>query len=933
MNDLKAPGKTTKLAIILALCSSLAFAAGARAQESPSADEDEQEAEANQVIEEITVVGYRASLRKNIAIKRDSDTIVDAVSAEDIGQFPDINVADALQRITGVQVEKDERDGEGARVSIRGTASHLNLALLNNQQIASATASNRRTELRDRSFNYYLLPTEIVDTLEVYKSPEANIDEGSVGGTVIVRTRRPLDADANSGAASARYFHFDNADDEKPHLSGMYSWKNPAETFGFNVAYVYKDSSTLMDSKRNTAGYFRPTDYDADGVTERIPVRIGANRYNAEYSLGTPFVTLQFAPTDDLDITLTALNSVTDRESQGIYSFGFASLTAALTAGTREVVIDDGTVVSGTLQACCIPSFGPWANNNPRSNLQGATYDTGSYQDEVETTAFDMEATLDRDTYTVTVQAGHSFADGLAIDKAAQFSAESGIVFDMTSGVMEATLDADLTPDDYLFYYSHINTIRNDSDSTFLQADTEITLDNAVFTSIEAGVKYRQFDKAASRVKRDFVEDGTLAQFALAPITSFEVGAAPSNMWDFNVGAFEQWQNAIPEVEGTGNSSWNDPNDRFDVSEEVTAAYLKGNFETALFRGNFGVRAVETSTTSKARRYGGSNFNAERRGAVEEIEIENEYTDILPSLNLNYVGFDDVILRFAAAKVLARPNYVSIAPFETRNCGSRGCTGFEGNPDLEPFRSDQLDLSAEWYINDSSILAFALFRKDIDSYIDIESFTATRDYRTLDAAGADVIVQREFALERPINGEGLTIQGFELNYQQDLAYGFGVKANYTYADADLEQTEAQMDADQEPVLFGHSEDTWNATVYYQRYGLAARLSYTFRSEYPSNHLHGANIQTSTQQAGTADLGLGFGVSRGLIGYKGDFGQLDFNASYHLTDDIQVLFQVINLGDEEIEWYASRENHTADQGRPIGIYNHGRRYAVGVKMKF
>lgn len=141
-----------------------------------------------------------------------------------------------------------------------------------------------------------------------------------------------------------------------------------------------------------------------------------------------------------------------------------------------------------------------------------------------------------------------------------------------------------------------------------------------------------------------------------------------------------------------------------------------------------------------------------------------------------------------------------------------------------------------------------MFNKDIESYIDIESFSATRDYWTLDANGANVIEFREFALERPINGEGITIQGFEINYQQDLGYGFG-------------------------------------------------------------------------------------LSRGLIGYKGDFGQLDFNASYNLTDDIEVLFQAINLGDEETVWHASRENHTPDPGRPIGVYNHGRRYAIGMNVKF
>ncbi len=921
-------------AMPLALFSGFAFAVNGQAQESTPGGGGGQADDDAQIIEEIQVIGYRDSLKRNLSIKRGSDTIVDAISAEDVGQFPDLNIADALQRITGVQVEKDERDGEGVRISIRGTPSHLNLAFLNNQQIASATASNRRTELRDRSFNYYLLPTEILDTVEVYKTPEANIDEGSMGGTVIVRTRKPLDAEANSGAVQARWFRFDNADENEPYISGLYSWKNEAETFGINAAFVSRDSATLMDSKRNTAGYFGYIPYDAnDGQSARSPARVGNNRYTADRSLQTPFVTLQFAPSDDLDITLTALNSVTETESQGIYSFGFTiqglfgRLAAQPAYPMTELGFSDGTVVSASLPNCCTTV-----------NWGSAVYDTGFYEDEVETTAFELETTLERDTYSVTVQAGHSFADGLAIDKAAQFYAPSTLGFDISSGIMEWTHDADLTPDDYRFWYSHINTIRNDSDSTFVQADGKIELNNDFFSSIEAGVKYREYNKGASRVKRDFVEEGTLAQFAGPLLTGFNVGNAPMQLYRFNVGDFERWQNSQPEVAGTGNSSWTDPNDRFDVSEDVVAAYLKVNFDTGDFRGNAGLRLVRTSTTAEASQYTGRNFNAERRNAIRPVVTENDYTEILPSLNLSYVGFEDVVLRFAAAEVMARPNYVSIAPFETRNCGSRGCTGFEGNPDLDPYRASQFDISAEWYFADTSYLALALFHKDVKSFIDIESFTATRIYWT-EVNGMEVEQSREFALERPINGEGLTIQGFELSYQQEIGLGFGVQANYTYSDADLTQTEAQMDKGQEPVLFGHSEDTWNLSLYYQRYGLTARLSYTFRSEYASNHLQGASVLTSTQAAaGTPggvgnELGFGLGVSRGLIGYKGDFGQFDFNASYHITDNIEALFQVINLGDEEIEWYASREDHTADQGRPIGLYNHGRRFALGVNVKF
>lgn len=584
------------------------------------------------------------------------------------------------------------------------------------------------------------------------------------------------------------------------------------------------------------------------------------------------------------------------------------------------------------------------AGNYPVDSL-GGKYDTGWYQDEVETTAFDLEATLERGAYRITFQAGHSFADGLAIDRNADFTAPSILNFDLTSGIIEGSVDENLMPEDYKLVYTHRNTIQNGSDSSFFQLDTEINTNNDFFSSIEAGVKYREYNKGASRIKRDFIEEGTLASFAESLVTEFRVGAVPTKFWNFNVDAFERWQNSVPEQTGTQNRSWDDPNSRYEVSEQVTAAYIKGNFETENFRGNMGLRAVRTKTNAKAQQYGGDDsvvrvrvYNADILGAVQEVESNSDYTDILPSLNVNYVGFDDVVLRFAAARVLARPNYVSVAPYETRYCSSSACVGFGGNPDLEPYRSNQYDISAEWYINESSILAFAMFYKDIESYIDIDSFEEVLDYRGFDNETEEYFIeQRLFTIERPINGEGISIQGFEVNYKQDIGYGFGVTANYTYADANLNQTEAQREAGQEPFLFGHSEDTWNATAYYQRHGLAARLSYTFRSEYPSNYLRGTNVLTSSQRASgsssNAYVGLGSGAGRGLIGYKGDFGQFDFNASYHVTSDIEVLFQVINLADEEIVWYASRENHTPAPDRPTGTYNHGRRYALGVKMRF
>jgi len=908
----------------LALCSGLVLPAGALAQEQP--DEDEREEE----VDTIEVTGYRSTLKKNLDIKKNSDAIVDAISAEDVG-LDDINVGDALQRIPGVQVERDERTGESTRVSIRGTAPHLNRILLNNQQIASASSSNRIGELRDRSFNYSILPTELIETLEVYKSAEANVDEGSIGGTVVVRTRHPLDADANSGGLTARFFNFENANVNKPHVSGLYSWKNDNETFGFNLSYTYKESATSLDSKRNLRGYFRPRDLNGDGELERLPVAPAANRYTSDYDLSTPFVTVQYQPNDSLDFVFKALRSVTNHQSQGILTEGFASLAFLLTpAAQREgVVIEDGTVVSAANLSCCsaIPGIG----------LQAAQYGTGAYQGQVETTAFDLAGTWEGDSVTLALQAGHSYAEGYAEDMSADFGARSSLDFDLSTGVLEMTL-GDVAPQDYALSNTFVNDIYNGSDDTYFQADLEYGLDNSFISSIEVGFKWRDHNKSANRRKRDFDEqtrfdpDGsgvigtTLAEFAGTPITNFKIGDPPTGLWRFSISRLREWQDARPEVEGTANRSWDSPQERYRLNEAIYAAYLKANFETYDFRGNLGIRAVQTSTTSRLPVYQGPIWAPTY---VETMSFSNEYTDILPSLNVNYVGLDDVILRFAAARVIGRPNYGNLSPQESRTCENAAndlgyeCGGSGGNPDLQPFRLNQYDVAAEWYMDDYSYLAVGLFRKDIESYITTESTNVIREWVVSGfSSGTPVSEQREFELITPVNsGLGGVIQGFEISYQQDLFHGFGVRANYTYANADLEETPEQIEAGEEEILLDHSENTYNASVFYQGYRgssdlfrrLAVRLSYTFRSEYRYN------------------IGA---VARGLTGFRDGFGQFDLNANYALTNNVELTFQGINLTDNEINWYASRDDAVnIDRGRPLGRFNHGRRYGFGLKTKF
>ena len=182
----------------------------------------------------IVVTGYRQSIEQSLRQKREANAFVDVITAEDIGKFPDKNVADSLQRVPGVIIERD--GGEGSRVSIRGLSSDLTLTQLNGNFIASADSGDP-----SRSFNYTLLPANMISSVETFKSPEARLDEGGVGGTVILKTRRPLDLEPWTGFVSAEGVYADVSKKFEPQVSGQLSWRNADETFGILVGATYQE--------------------------------------------------------------------------------------------------------------------------------------------------------------------------------------------------------------------------------------------------------------------------------------------------------------------------------------------------------------------------------------------------------------------------------------------------------------------------------------------------------------------------------------------------------------------------------------------------------------------------------------------------------------------------------------------------------------------
>ena len=271
--------KTLMLTGSVATLSAVSFAVPAFAQSAPDA------------VEEVTVTGIRASLQAALETKRNATSIVDAVTSEDVGKFPDKNVAESLQRIPGVTIQRGF--GEGAAVSIRGTGQDLTLTTLNGQNVASTGWFV--LEPARRSFNYELLPSELVGGLEVYKSTQADIAEGGVGGTVVVHTRKPLEMGEHNLFGSVEMISSSDSSTTDPKGSLLGTWKNEAGTFGLIASAVYQKRE--LQRQGNEAFW----EWGAG------PVAFQQDRQRDAETL-----TLQFKPNDQLDVVVNAINMKMD---------------------------------------------------------------------------------------------------------------------------------------------------------------------------------------------------------------------------------------------------------------------------------------------------------------------------------------------------------------------------------------------------------------------------------------------------------------------------------------------------------------------------------------------------------------------------------------------------------------------------------------------
>ncbi|AOW77767.1 TonB-dependent receptor [Colwellia sp. PAMC 20917] len=775
---------------MLASSIALVLAGGA----TPFAMAAEEVKAAEQETEVIEVRGIRGSLKQALNQKRFSNAVVDSISAEDIGKFPDRNIAESLQRIPGVTIARSFA-GEGGDVSIRGTNSELTQISMNGNYVASTGWFSQAAA--KRSFDMDLLPPELVAGVDVYKSPTASLDEGGVGGTVVVRTRKPLELDSNTLFLSAEYQDNSLSDENGQGLTGMYSWKNDQENFG-----VLASLSTLETVGRaHKAENYMDDGWAGAGISEFAQTR----------ERDAVDLTVQYSPSEDLSMNVHYFQVDLDSAN--------SNQNYLIIAGTDPTGFND--------QVTGATKFSPTNGFALNGNYSGAPLDdqnTRNAEMDTEVIAFEVDYTAD--TYSINAKVGSTEATG---GDGGNYNAgwvssnsNTSIDFDM-SGDNAMLLSPNGTDpsnhSEYILSSGAVTAGYRKDEETFAQFDVDFNVEWGPISNFKTGVKLRdhQFTSYSDAWTFDDSLTTGITKATFADGHFNHSGAGLLSGTPTNIARADGAQlRAHYDAHKTGSSL--NTNSYGVIKEDIFALYGQADFSGDNYRGNFGLRYVATDTS------------ADYYGYVDTAKIvteDSDYSDWLPSFNLALNLHEDVILRLSAAKVMSRPNYSFLNPAASVNETTRSIA--RGSIALDPYRANQYDIGLEWYFNEESLLSATLFSKDIRSFI-----INGANESTVDVNGVDYI------LREPGQGLGGELQGIEGQYQQQMGQ-FGWSANITYTEGfGLQNLGADGGGIVERPLPGMSKLSYNLSAYYETDLISARVAYTYRDDFiaPSTGIGG-----------------------------------------------------------------------------------------------
>ncbi|HEX8569232.1 MAG TPA: TonB-dependent receptor [Caulobacteraceae bacterium] len=973
--------------------------ADAAEQATPLPGGDQAEGEAvetagEEEVEALVVTGFRASLRSAINTKRAETGVVDVIKAEDIADFPDNNLAESIQRIPGVAIDRE--GGEGRSIVVRGLGPDFTRVRLNGIEALATTGgpdSGAGTN-RGRGFDFNIFASELFQSITVRKTQAAEVEEGSLGATVDLQTSRPLDFGKLTLAASAQYGYGELSQEWDPRYAFLISntWLDGRVGALLSVAYTQRHiveegyNSTRWDIGTSVQGFCSPV-----GVTpQNRPNNAGTGTTTTNCSTGvprpanTPSNVAAYQLASRADVYHPRLPSYTrnahDNDRLGVTaSLQFRPSSRTLLNLDVLMAKLDSTRVDNGLSAISF-SRDLSVGGNPQTHVLAAEIDENNQLvygvfDNVDfrTSTTYSEITTEFSQYALS--ASHEFSDRFRVnaiygrafsdfDNPVQthvtFERQNvdGFSWDYRGGRRAPELVLGFNPNDPAQWavtpagtpVSLATEVRlrpqgveNVLETARLDFDFDITED----VGLKWGAAWKKYDFSTYEMRRQNQSDtvtalppGVTTADLASYLTGFGGGFSGPSGWVIpNVQAFAGVYNIYCNCNGPAPGGANDDPDDFRMTgptngdarrlnqtneETDTSLYTQLDFSTErLFggrrlRGDLGLRWVRTEVEA-------TGFQS--RGGGTQVSVLNEYEDLLPSINLALDATENLVLRFGAAKVMARPTLTSLNPGGSTTTSNRANPSANlGNPYLEPFRATTYDFSAEWYFGPDSLLSFAYFHKDISTYIQNLLISDVPFSQGPLAGQEDVFVPSNYDgtelwdFTTFVNTPGGPLKGFEISYQQPFTFlterfglpgwvgNFGTLLNYTSVKSQIRYaTSTAGTAYVTNDLLNLSKTSYNATLYYEDERFSARVSTAFREGYLTR-IPGQNNND--------------------VEGKNETFNVDASASYELNDQVSLTFEGLNLTDQFNDRYVSSVRNS-----PSTYTHSGRLYYFGVRYRF
>jgi iron complex outermembrane receptor protein len=870
----------------------------------PSAEPEAQDSAQQdaQELEEIVVTGIRAGIETSTEVKKEETSIVEVVSSEDLGKLPDISIAESISRLPGIAAQRVA--GRASTVSIRGLAGDYGTTLLNGREQVSV-GDNRTVE-----FDQY--PSELINQVVVYKTPDASLVGQGLSGTVDLRTVRPLMFDERTVSFNVRGENNSlgelNSDSDEwgSRISAFYLDQFMDDRLGIALGYARLDSP-------GQAERFEAWGYPTDIAPAQGAFTLGGGKLQAsstdtvrEGYMGV----LEFNASENYSMLLDVYYS----EFEKAETTRFMELGLGWGGGVTQSnpTIEDGVVTQSTF-------------NNVRPVVRN---DLNEGDDELFAIGWNNVFRFG-EAWTATVDLSYSSADRhesiLETYSGLRNNGTDTVLVELDDDFPTFSFGRDYTDPTQIVLTDpggwgqdgYLKTPEIEDELTSYRIDLARSFIDGPFSSLEFGLNYadREKQRSVPEFFLDLVTDQTVvpANFLIDPVDLGHVGVDGSLSYDINgvLGSFYNFRpNAHPDI----------TNKQWVVNEELLTAYAQLNLNMELgsipLRGNIGIQIVDTDQSSD-----GFSVTQGNAAAAQPFSGGAEYTDYLPSANLVFEQMPwDTNLRVALGRQMARPRVDQMRANNNTNLEFSGVnqglwTRSGGNPELEPWVANAADVSWEKYFAGTrGYFAIAYYYKDLRTYVYDQTTTFDASGLTPPPGYTGPTPRPVGFYTRPSNGEGGNIKGWEfsLSVPFDLfapaLEGFGFVGNYSDASSSIKRL--GPDGPDEPIA-GLSDKVQNLTLYYENYGFSARISQRRRSEFLGE------IQ-------------GFGADRALVNIDGET-VYDFQTGYSFGDGtlegLSVLLQINNLTDEPYRQFFS------GNGLTQRLEKYGKQYLLGVTYRF